>query len=189
MKIYKFLTTSVLTVITVVLFPFYLTAWILCTVIISMRDFRIFFIDFAKSIIDSKHTPIIGLSGYYALNTYRKAALQAEIDDDIETAAAYWELCALLYDTDAMLKIADYTVNKEDLDDDSEEECRDAEKLAIQWYAIAASFNNTEAESLYESAIGQKISAEEKAWFRRNFIKERRNLYKKAKSLLSQKNK
>ena len=89
-------------------------------------------------------------------------------------------------DTDAMIKVAECAESGDFDEDYSEENEEDLRKLALQWYAVAASFGNSKAEKEYEFKTGYKISDDEKIWFRKNFIKSRSYLCKRANSLPNQ---
>ena len=165
-------------IIASVMFPFWLLLWMGYIIFANLKDFWIFFCDFTRSLRTPGNPPFVGLSGFYALKKYSREALQAEADYDSQTAAAAWKKCALLYDTDAMIKTAEYAASG-----DFEEDLRE---LAVQWYAVAASFGNSEAEREYELKTSHKISEDEKIWFRKNFIKSRSYLCKRANSLPDQ---
>ena len=174
-------------IIAAVTFPFWLLLWMGYIIFANLKDFWTFFRNFTRRFRTPGNPPFIGLSGFYALKKYSREALQAEADRDSQTAAAAWKKCALLYDTDAMIKVAEYAASGDFDEDYSEENEEDLRKLAVQWYAVAAIFGNSKAEKEYEFKTGYKISDDEKIWFRKNFIKSQSYLCKRANSLLDQK--
>lgn len=154
----------------VFILPFYLLLWIFQGILTGLQDFCEFFQDFFRSMTDPDYIPPIGLRGFYALKGCRQAAFQAEAEGDYEKAALLWKKCALLYDTDAMIRVGKNIIAEAD-SCESEQDDREVCQRAAEWYAVAASFGNSAAESEYEHITGHKISADEKAWFRRNFKK------------------
>jgi hypothetical protein len=188
MKIFykSFIAPIFCAIIASVTFPFWLLLWMGYIIFANLKDFGTFFRNFTRSLRTPGNPPFIGLRGFYALKKYRYEALQAEADYDSQTAAASWKKCALLYDTDAMIKVAEYVAEGEFCEAPSEENCEELRQIAVQWYAVAASFGNSKAEKEYEFKTGYKISDDEKIWFRKNFIKSRSYLCKRANSLPDQ---
>lgn len=153
-----------------VLLPFYAVAWIFHGVVAALRDFREFAGDFVKSLTDPDHTPSIGLKGFYELRECRWKAYRAEAEYDDEEALENWEKCAFYYDTEAMLRVgAHYESSWDDEDEES------SQKLASEWYAVAASFGSAEGESGYSRITSVFLTDDEKKWLRRNYIRSRKH--------------
>ena len=153
-----------------VLLPFWAVVWILHGVVAALRDFREFAGEFVKSFADPDHVPPIGLKGFYTLKECRQKAYQAEAEYDYEEAAKNWEKCAFYYDTEAMLRVgAHYESSWDDEDEES------SQKLASEWYAVAASFGSAEGESGYSRITSVFLTDDEKKWLRRNYIRSRKH--------------
>ena len=57
--------------------------------------------------------------------------------------------------------------------DDEDEES--SQKLASEWYAVAASFGSAEGESGYSRITSVFLTDDEKRWLRRNYIRSRKH--------------
>ena len=153
-----------------VLLPFYFFVWCFYIIGAGLMDFKNFSRDFIGSLTDPDYVPFIGLGGFYALKGYRLKALEAEVAEKSDDALKYWKKCSCFYDTFAMCKVASYSLYGDD-----EEQSR---KEASEWYAIAASFGNAEAEEEYMNISGTALDDQQKRWLRKNFIKNRKHYLK-----------
>ena len=161
-RIFRFFTGLV---IAVVIFPFYLAGWLIYGIAIVCRDFWCFAGNFIES-MEPDYIPPIGLGGFYCLCRYRKAAMNAVAENNYDKAVEYWKKCANYYDSESMYQLARYYETQND-------EGRNSSALALEWYALSASFQNWHADVKYQELTGSLLDKEEKRKIRKNFLYNR----------------